>query len=55
MEVEDCLVVPYIGTWIETSGTNVNRIDDSVVPYIGTWIETTRTLMTSYYDLSYLI
>ena len=37
-----CLVVPYIGTWIETEW--VQRIISwvIVVPYIGTWIETYR-------------
>ena len=33
-------VVPYIGTWIETSHSNSKRLVLSVVPYIGTWIET---------------
>ena len=33
-------VVPYIGTWIETTeGMSTEQILD-VVPYIGTWIET---------------
>ena len=37
------LVVPYIGTWIETGlfgsiGANKRQ----VVPYIGTWIETQK-------------
>ena len=33
-------VVPYIGTWIETSyGKKISRCPE-VVPYIGTWIET---------------
>ena len=35
------LVVPYIGTWIETIGKTVTLHVASVVPYIGTWIETT--------------
>ena len=33
------MVVPYIGTWIET-GLNPDLIYGNVVPYIGTWIET---------------
>ena len=33
-------VVPYIGTWIETSGTTTTPASPTVVPYIGTWIET---------------
>ena len=33
-------VVPYIGTWIETSMRNVPFVTCPVVPYIGTWIET---------------
>ena len=32
-------VVPYIGTWIETS-KRPSMISLYVVPYIGTWIET---------------
>ena len=34
------LVVPYIGTWIETSSNNYVNNLYLVVPYIGTWIET---------------
>ena len=34
------LVVPYIGTWIETATENTNETTGRVVPYIGTWIET---------------
>ena len=33
-------VVPYIGTWIETSGRMRKATLLGVVPYIGTWIET---------------
>ena len=33
-------VVPYIGTWIETSPILMTRHILAVVPYIGTWIET---------------
>ena len=33
-------VVPYIGTWIETSSKVKKAKELSVVPYIGTWIET---------------
>ena len=33
-------VVPYIGTWIETSFNSYICISSNVVPYIGTWIET---------------
>ena len=36
-------VVPYIGTWIETSTIAVLTTVTSVVPYIGTWIETALT------------
>ena len=36
------LVVPYIGTWIETDRLKVIRNLRAVVPYIGTWIETDR-------------
>ena len=40
----DKLVVPYIGTWIETE--NENKMVDAinVVPYIGTWIETSLVI-----------
>ena len=34
------VVVPYIGTWIETIGANKRQKRAIVVPYIGTWIET---------------
>ena len=34
------IVVPYIGTWIETIGANKRQKRAIVVPYIGTWIET---------------
>ena len=34
------MVVPYIGTWIETVILVVNIGGCEVVPYIGTWIET---------------
>ena len=34
------IVVPYIGTWIETCGCGRGNRVGMVVPYIGTWIET---------------
>ena len=34
------MVVPYIGTWIETTPGSPSIEVGSVVPYIGTWIET---------------
>ena len=34
------LVVPYIGTWIETGLEVPPELRVDVVPYIGTWIET---------------
>ena len=34
------MVVPYIGTWIETGLNYDFRYNTIVVPYIGTWIET---------------
>ena len=34
------LVVPYIGTWIETKRRIMQARRREVVPYIGTWIET---------------
>ena len=34
------IVVPYIGTWIETLLSLVIGVSSLVVPYIGTWIET---------------
>ena len=36
----DRQVVPYIGTWIETSVDSTTIFQPQVVPYIGTWIET---------------
>ena len=34
------MVVPYIGTWIETDTYKEIALLLPVVPYIGTWIET---------------
>ena len=34
------IVVPYIGTWIETEICYITYSRFLVVPYIGTWIET---------------
>ena len=34
------MVVPYIGTWIETPDQAWTVVGKTVVPYIGTWIET---------------
>ena len=34
------IVVPYIGTWIETEKGRQAATPTRVVPYIGTWIET---------------
>ena len=34
------IVVPYIGTWIETEERKKAQQQLDVVPYIGTWIET---------------
>ncbi len=39
------LVVPYIGTWIETLISIAKGNVEKVVPYIGTWIETRRKKM----------
>ena len=36
------MVVPYIGTWIETYTGDSHSEPFVVVPYIGTWIETPR-------------
>ena len=36
----NALVVPYMGTWIETDFVNTLVTFVSVVPYMGTWIET---------------
>ena len=38
--LEGEVVVPYIGTWIETSVNHAHYLSYLVVPYIGTWIET---------------
>ena len=37
-------VVPYIGTWIETTVSACQNTLCLVVPYIGTWIETMAKL-----------
>ena len=41
-------VVPYIGTWIETSTWKRIPFLFTVVPYIGTWIETNPDNETGY-------
>ena len=41
------LVVPYIGTWIETLISIAKGNVEKVVPYIGTWIETFEGLEDS--------
>ena len=38
------IVVPYIGTWIETMMIKKSEICLTVVPYIGTWIETMKRM-----------
>ena len=38
------MVVPYIGTWIETEERKKAQQQLDVVPYIGTWIETQKKL-----------
>ena len=39
------MVVPYIGTWIETAENAGYGARLKVVPYIGTWIETLVPLL----------
>ena len=53
--VKDELVVPYIGTWIETNLKKQGYTVTIVVPYIGTWIETDFPLTWRIWLLSYLI
>ena len=43
------VVVPYIGTWIETETKDITINSESVVPYIGTWIETFQKLQARHY------
>ena len=33
-------VAPYVGAWIETIKTSLQRLSFSVAPYVGAWIET---------------
>ena len=33
-------VAPYVGAWIETSGSTMWQQRWSVAPYVGAWIET---------------
>ena len=49
------LVVPYIGTWIETETWSRTANLDAVVPYIGTWIETNWQNDSDTNFVSYLI
>ena len=39
------VVVPYIGTWIETGLMRIELLGGTVVPYIGTWIETSPDIL----------
>ena len=48
-------VVPYIGTWIETSYYSGTDQTNGVVPYIGTWIETSYPTNERGQAVSYLI
>ena len=48
-------VVPYIGTWIETSSGITDLAVVAVVPYIGTWIETINEAGHTVTTVSYLI
>ena len=49
------LVVPYIGTWIETENAQSIVLRVYVVPYIGTWIETINEAGHTVTTVSYLI
>ena len=55
MEEICILVVPYIGTWIETIEDKFKDEEKVVVPYIGTWIETIYFLRKRIRFMSYLI
>ena len=46
------MVVPYIGTWIETDRKAAIGTDLQVVPYIGTWIETAYALYMPFTESS---
>ena len=46
------MVVPYIGTWIETGGGGGGSVAWNVVPYIGTWIETDKNIWKYIDDFS---
>ena len=48
-------VVPYIGTWIETTAPVDEFVTVNVVPYIGTWIETGTIRLVVPLHKSYLI
>ena len=48
-------VVPYIGTWIETTMLYPRSDTPFVVPYIGTWIETLYIFGVAAIHKSYLI
>ena len=43
--IEEELVVPYVGTWIEISVHELKVMFAYVVPYVGTWIEMFRALV----------
>ena len=53
--MEAAMVVPYIGTWIETFTHEERKDLAKVVPYIGTWIETAENAGYGARLKSYLI
>ena len=41
--VDDELVAPYVGAWIETRSSTKSFFPNGVAPYVGAWIETHHT------------
>ena len=42
------IVVPLVGTWIETKSQLIRIGRRKVVPLVGTWIETAQISLTNY-------
>ena len=37
--IENCVVAPFAGAWIEISKLSCDQIKQSVAPFAGAWIE----------------
>ena len=47
------IVTPFVGVWIETSGTHQSPCSLEVTPFVGVWIETMNSEGRKWIDLSH--